>query len=181
MWWLPCPLSCLASSSWRCGLRGHTRPTGPGLHRLAQQVREFVLQHGLPAVQQQQAEQQQQQQQPLANLVLNNGAAAGDGAASPAPAAQQVAAAADGTADAVSSADAGRGQQVAAATGSPGRSSAAGAADAAAMRMLLPSGLQLPSCSSEFEWLLVVGLVHPKDSVRIVSCRRRGQRPAEVL
>lgn len=45
---------------------------------------------------------------------------------------------------------------------------------------MLGSGCILPKSSAEYEWVLVVGMVQPKDSLRLISVKRRGQRPPAV-
>jgi hypothetical protein len=44
----------------------------------------------------------------------------------------------------------------------------------------LPDGSFLPACSAEYEWVFVVGMVHPGDSVTILSVHRKGQRPGSA-
>jgi hypothetical protein len=44
----------------------------------------------------------------------------------------------------------------------------------------LPDGSFLPACSAEYEWVFVVGMVHPGDSVKILSVHRKGQRPGSA-
>ena len=42
------------------------------------------------------------------------------------------------------------------------------------------NGQLLPASTAEYDWVLVVGVVHPKDSIRILSATRKGQRPGTV-
>lgn len=138
----------------------------PGLvARLVQQVR-----HAQQTVRRQAAgaQRQQQQHEPAARVAAGSAAAA-DGAAGY----NAVAGASGGSLDLQSTAD----------SAATNCNASAASADnqqqqGAGPFVVLSNGCIMPKSSAEFEWVLVVGLVQPKDSLRLISVKRRGQSPS---
>ncbi|WIA33284.1 hypothetical protein OEZ86_006425 [Tetradesmus obliquus] len=107
------------------------------------------------------------------------GAAAAGGAG--AAAATAAAAAAGGAAAADAAEDQQQQQQLGLAEGEAAAAPAAATAvGSSSGQPRLPDGTRLPACSAEYEWVFVVGLVQPGDSVELLSVRRKGQRPGSI-